>query len=276
MSAVSGETSMNWSSAAVRINPVQQWWVLTVRGLTKVLRNGEFVLALVSPLLLAACFYLPLRKLVADIGFDYAQFLMPIIMLQSMSFVASSAALRSAIDGQEGVHERFRVLPMPALIPLLARTATNATLLLVAVVCGLAVCWSIGWRPLPVEEGYGAGWAGALIAVCVVALVGMLLALCADGVGLLASSPEATGQLIGFPTLILGMLSTGFIPLAAFPDWIHGFVKNQPISQIVLVMNRAQEGTLTWDAVAPTCYWCLGLAALAGGMFVRYSRRVGR
>ncbi|UCZ91777.1 ABC transporter permease [Gordonia sp. WA4-43] len=261
--------------AIVRISALQQWWVLTNRGLTKVVRNGEVLFALVSPLMLAACFYLPLRSLVAELGYNYAQFLMPIIMLQSMSFVASAAAMRSAMDGLEGVHARFRVLPMAELVPVLARTTTNVALLLVAVICGLSVCWMIGWRPLSAEDG-GTGWSGTLVAVSVVIAFGLLLALCADGIGLVAKTPEATSQLIAFPTLILGMLSTGFMPLTAFPDWIQGFVKNQPISQIVSVMNRAQSGTLTWQTFAPTLYWCLGLLAVAVLLFGIYQRRTAR
>ncbi|MEZ5210155.1 ABC transporter permease [Gordonia sp. (in: high G+C Gram-positive bacteria)] len=260
----------------VRARPAQQLWVLIVRSLTKIVRNGEILFAFISPLMLAACFYLPLRSLVNEIGYDYAQFLMPIIMLQSVSFVASGAAMRSAIDGQEGVHARFRVLPMPASIPLFARTVTNCVMLLVAMGCGLAVCMLIGWRPLSPEEDDGAGWSGALIALAVVLVFGLLLALCADAIGLVARTPEATSQLIAFPTLILGMLSTGFIPLMAFPEWIHGFVKNQPISQLVRVMNRAQEGTLTWQIFAPTFYWSLGLLALAGALFAIYVRRAAR
>lgn len=254
----------------------QQWWVLTVRGLVKVLRNGEFVFALVSPALLAVCFYLPLRKVVATVAeIDYAQYLMPIIMLQSVAFVASASAMRAAMDGQEGVHTRFRVLPMPAAVPFLARTVTNFVLLGVAVGCGLVVVLIMGWRPIPVDQD-GGGTQGALVAIGLVAVLGLLLALVADGIGLVARSPEATSQLVAFPTLIFGMLSSGFIPLAMFPSWIRGFVRNQPISQITKAMREAMDGTLTWQGVAPTLYWCAGLLSLAVLLVAISARRTAR
>lgn len=264
--------------APARINPAQQWWVLTQRGLLKVLRNGEFVFAFLSPALLAVCFFLPLRNVVAEVSegaIDYAQFLMPIIMLQSMAFVASASAMRSALDGQEGVHTRFRVMPMPAAVPFLARTATNAVLLVVALVFGLLACLIMGWRPVPLDED-GGGVAGAVLAIGIVGVFGVIFALLADALGLVATTPTATSQLVAFPTLILGMLSTGFIPLAMFPEWIRGFVRNQPISQITKSMREAMEGRLTWNGLGPTVWWAVGLLAVAVVLFALAARRTDR
>lgn len=247
---------------AVRVRPLHQWWVLTARGVKKIVTNGEIFLAFLSPALLALCFYLPLRKLVDTSGFDYAQFLMPIIMLQSVAFVASSAAMRSANE-RDNIHNRFRVLPMYAAIPMLARTSINSVLLGIALVCGLIACLLMGWRP---DTEYGGGYTGTLIAVAVAGVFGFLLAMTADGIGLVAASPTATSQLIAFPTLILGMLSTGFVPLSAFPTWIQGFVEHQPISQITTVMRYAEAGDLTWEVCVPTFWWCIGLLVISAGL----------
>ncbi|WP_454165022.1 ABC transporter permease [Gordonia iterans] len=245
-----------------RPNAIQQWWVLTSRGILNAYRNGEFIFCFVSPAMLAVCFYLPLRQVVDEAAsIDYAQFLMPIIMLQAMAFVASSAALKSAMDGHAGVHDRFRSLPMAAVIPFLARTATIGVLLLVALAFGLISCLMIGWRPIPVDES-GGGIRGALLAVLIVGAIGWALSFISDGIGMVSSSPTVTSQLVAFPTLILGMLSSGFMPLALFPEWIRGFVRNQPISQVVKAMREAMEGTATWATVKPTFWWFIGLVSI--------------
>ncbi|MFM9377485.1 ABC transporter permease [Gordonia sp. VNK21] len=255
-----------------RLSAAQQWWVLTVRGLTQVLRNGEFLFAFLSPAMFAVCFFVPLRKVMDTLGVDYAQFLMPIIMLQSMSFVASSAAMRSSLDGHFGVSERFRVMPMPALVPASARMVTNLVLLGVALVCGLIACVLLGWRPSAVDQG-GGGWSGALLAVVIVGAVGLVLAAVADAIGLVSSSPAMTSQVLYFPTLILGMLSNGFVPTERFPEWIRGFVRNQPISQFVASIRLAQDGALTWHAFWPSLCWLAGLLVLAGVLFTIAVRR---
>lgn len=240
----------------VHITVRQQWWVLTARGLGSLLRNGEFILALIAPAFLAVCFYLPLHSIMNQYpGMDYAQFLMPIITLQSISFVASSAAMRSAFDRAHGINTRFRTLPMHVTVPAFARICTSLVLLAVALGCATVVCLVIGWRP----EGGVAGTVG-LYGIAVA--VGAAIALLSDGIGLLASSPEATSQALALPVLILGMLSTGFVPESQFPDWIAPFARNQPISQFANSMRAFNDNTATASVVLPAVWWCIGLFVL--------------
>lgn len=138
-------------------------------------------------------------------GMNYGQFLMPIIILQAVSFAATSAAMRSAFDVSDGINARFRVLPMPGSVPFFARLATNIALLLVSLICGSVAVLIIGWRP----DG---GVSGTLLLVAIALGIGLLLALVSDGLGLVAGSPQATSQILGLPTMILGMVSTGFMP----------------------------------------------------------------
>nr|WP_238526495.1 ABC transporter permease [Gordonia neofelifaecis] len=250
-------------------NPWGQLAALSGRGLTKVIRNGELVFAFVSPAFLAVCFYLPLKNVMAQYpGMNYGQFLMPIIVLQSVGFAASSAAMKASFDGKDGIHTRFRVLPMPAWVPMISRLVTNSALLVVSLLCALVACLIIGWRPENGALGVG-------LVFIVSFVIGILLALVADGIGLNSGSPQATSQAMSLPTLILGMLSTGFIPEESFPDWIQPFVRNQPISQFVNVIRGADQGTLTWDLVQPSVYWCIGLFAVAMGLLGLNRRRTG-
>lgn len=248
---------------------LRQWWTLTVRGLLTVLRNGEFVFAFIAPAFVAVCFYIPLRKVMdSSPNMDYATFLTPIILLMSISFAATSAAMRSAFDVKEGINARFRVLPMPGAVPFLSRQATNTVLLVVSLVCSGIACLLIGWRP-------SGGVLGTIGLFGVALLIGALLSLLSDGVGLVAGSPEATSQMLGLPTMILGMVSTGFVPEAQFPEWIRGFARNQPISQFVSVMRAADSPLpLTWSTVQASVWWSVGLAIAAGALLLKGSRKV--
>ncbi|ETA04621.1 ABC transporter [Gordonia alkanivorans CGMCC 6845] len=270
-----GETAMRSelepqlsSHLEAQSKPVQQWWALTGRGISKVFRNGEVIFAFISPMFLAVCFYLPLRSIMnATPGMNYGQFLMPIIILQSVSFAASSAAMRAAFDGAQGINTRFRVMPMPTAVPMLARTATNAMLLAISLCCGAVACLVIGWRP----EG---GVTGTVALVGLTALVGLMFALLADGIGLIAGSPERTSQAMALPTLILGMMSTGFVPITQFPEWIQPFVRNQPISQLTTAMRAFDSGTATWELVRPSLYWCLALGVSAAVLLILGNRKL--
>ncbi|UOG22950.1 ABC transporter permease [Gordonia amicalis] len=240
-----------------RVRPFQQWWALVGRGISQVLRGGEAIFAFVSPAMLAICFYVPLRSIVEiGPGINYGQFLMPIIILQSVNFAASSAAMRAAFDGVQGINTRFRVMPMSPAIPMLARTATNAFLLAISLTCAAVACLLIDWRP-------GGGLWGTIGLFGLGALVGALFSWVADGIGLVAGSPEATSQALALPTLILGMMSTGFVPLSQFPEWIQPFVRNQPISQFADSMRALDTGTATFHQLLPSLLWCAGLAIVA-------------
>ena len=254
----------------VHTRPWQQLTTLAERGVGKVIRNGELIFAFVAPAFLAACFYLPLSSIMNRYpGVSYGQFLMPIIVLQSVGFSASSAAMRSALDGAEGINTRFRVLPMPAAVPMLARLVTSAFLLSVSLACAAIAALAIGWRP------QGGVW-GTVGVFGIAFVVGAAFALLADGIGLAAGSPEATSQTMALPTLILGMLSTGFVPAWMFPSWIRGFVRNQPISQFVDSMRAMDTGTATWRVMAPTVWWCLGLTLVAAVLVFWGSGKIRR
>ncbi|WP_312870295.1 ABC transporter permease [Gordonia asplenii] len=251
------------------ISAFGQWLALSRRGIVHIVKNGEFVFAIVSPLFLAICFYLPLRKVMALQGIDYAQFLMPIIVLQSVGFAASSAAMRSAIDGDKGINTRFRVLPMNPAIPPLARLATNTTLLCVSVIFATIICLIIGWRPHGGVAGLAALYGLSL-------LIGVAGSLLADGLGMAAGSPEATSQATALPLLILGMCSTGFATAQSFPTWLQPFARNQPISQWANALRAVDAGDFSWYSIGPALWWCVGLsvvAAIALGFGVRKAGR---
>ncbi|MFW0795579.1 ABC transporter permease [Gordonia sp. CPCC 205515] len=243
---------------------------LTSRGLSGMVRNGEIIFALISPVFLTVCFYLPLRSIMDQTpGMDYAEFLMPIIMLQSVGFMASSAAMRSSLDGTKGISTRLRALPIPTSLPVIARLATNTALLAISLACATIACLVIGWRP----HGGPVDTVGLYL---VAVVVGMLMALIADAIGLLANSPEATSQALTLPILILGMLSTGFVPESQFPSWIAPFVRNQPISQFTNSMRALNEGNVTASVLMPTVWWCIGLAVAAVAMMYLGVRKVTR
>ncbi|GAA3048754.1 antibiotic transporter [Gordonia defluvii] len=241
---------------------MRQWWALSMRVMASIARNGEFVTALLSPVLLAVCFYLPMRSMMNQApGMDYAAFLMPIITLQSVAFAASAAAIRVAMDRVNRINIRFRSLPMPLLLPASARLAANAALLIVSLACAVVVSVVIGWRP-------GAGISGTVGLLALAFGVGIGLVLLADGIGLLAGSPAATSQVLALPVLVLGMLSSGFMPAERFPQWIAPFVRHQPISRFAEAMRAFNDGTATAAVIAPAVWWCAGLLVLGAALVV--------
>lgn len=232
----------------------RQWLTLTARSVQSAKTEGEFLIAVVMPAVFALGFYLPLRLIMADRGLDYAQFLMPIIVLQAVAFTAVAAAQRATLDKLRGMNRRLASMPVRPLVPLLARMSTSMTRSVVSICAALIFGYLLGFS-------FDGGVLDTLAFIAFSLLVGLVLAIGADSLGLIARGPEATSQLLVLPQLVLGLLSTGFVPESGFPDWAQPFARNQPISHFAATMRELAEGSPTLATATPALIW---LGALAG------------
>lgn len=252
-----------------------QWWVLAQRLIRPAWRTGEIFTALLAPAVFTIGFYVPLELVMSGYGHglsSYAQFLMPMIVMQAVAFCAIAAAFRSATDARDGLDIRFATLPMPRWVPFAARITAAAHRAVIAVAAALVCGIVIGFR------FYGSWWhtVGFLAFALLIAT-----ALCcgADLLGSMSTSPEATTQILVLPQLIFGMVSTGFAPASQFPSWIGGFVRNQPVSQFVDGLralagdSTGNAGTVDIATLGPSLAWALGLLVVCGGLAWRHAAR---
>ena len=128
------------------------------------------------------------------------------------------------------------------------------------------------------------GWGlfiNALGFVGLVLLIGAALAIIGDLIGIATQNPEATAPMMLIPQLTLGLASVGLQPVERFPEWIQGFVRNQPLSQWVYGLQAlagdstgaAPEATLS--VLGPGILWAVGciVIALALHIWVSGKRR---
>jgi ABC-2 type transport system permease protein len=106
----------------------------------------------------------------------------------------------------------------------------------------------------------------------------LALSLAADATGVrISGAPVAraggSSQVLLIPQIMLTMLSTGMAPVDSFPDWLHGFVRYQPVSQITDTLRGLASGDIAASNLATTVAWCLGLLVLFGAIAVRMQVR---
>ncbi|MBL1075297.1 ABC transporter permease [Nocardia sp. 2] len=230
-----------------------QWWALTGRIVWVMATKGELIIAVITPLVFTLGFYLPLKYVMQFKGIDYAQFVMPIIVLQTMSFTMMSNAQRAAFEALTGLNTRMQTMPIGIMVPLLARQSAGMVRSIVALAGAIGWGHMIGFRFV--------GGMGQAVLFCVFSLaVGTVLAIGADGLGSLTKSPEQLSQALTLPTLIFGMLSCGFVPESGFPEWIRPFVRNQPISQLSFALRDMAAGVITWEVLWVPLVWLIGMA----------------
>nr|WP_308017164.1 ABC transporter permease [Nocardia rosealba] len=231
-----------------------QWRALTGRIVRTMATKGELIVAVLTPLVVTVAFYLPLRYVMKVQGIDYAQYVMPIIVLQTMAMTMMSNAQLAAFEALTGLSTRLQTMPIGSLVPLMSRICAGLVRSVVSLVATVGYGYMIGFR-------FTGGWLQAL-AFCGFALaVGVVLTLGADALGSLTKNPEALSQALTLPILIFGMMSTGFVPENSFPTWARGFARNQPISQWAQTLSDMAAGHLSWAGSWVSLVW-LGIAAV--------------
>ncbi len=262
---------------------IAQWRVLTARLIGPSWRNGELAVGVAVSVAVTASLYIPLNRLMdgPDLGMSsYAQFLVPLIVMQAIAFASISTAFRAASDSVQGINRRFQSLPIPLLTPLAARITASVYRCLIGLAVALTCGYIIGFR-------FYRGPVNALLFCVLALLIGLALALLGDTLGTKSRDPAATAQWLLLPQLIFGFLSVGVQPLERFPDWIQPVVDNQPISALIYAMRSLAgdaDGTaaggafdtvapVTWSVIWPALAWVIAIVAITVPWAVMVYRR---
>lgn len=229
---------------------------LTGRNVLRMRRNPATVTgAIVFPLLFLGLFHTVLDRTMSAMGFDYAQYLPPAVVAQAMFFAAMSSAFFLTDDRASGLFGRYRSLPIGRASPLVARAAADLTRASVSLVVVLIASFGIGFR-------FEAGPLAAVGFVVVALGFALVLILGCGLVGLHARDGAAAVAAVQMPYLPLLMLSSAFVPVSSFPDWMEPVVRNSPVSAVVDALRVLGGGGPTGSKVLVATVWCVGLAAL--------------
>ncbi len=247
---------------------ISDTWVLAVRALRRIPRNPDLLTAYtVQPVMFTLLFVFVFGGAIATPGYDgYADFMIPGIIVQQMSFGGFATALGLVDDLKKGLVDRFRSLPMSRMAVLTGRTlsdiAMNALALAVMIVVGYIVGFSFATSAPEVVGG---------IALCL--LIGYAFSWVFACVGLLASTPEAANA-FGFIAIFpLTFASSAFVPPETMPDWLQTFAADiNPFSIMVDAVRHLFVGGPGGDDIVPCIAWCVGLIAVFGTLAVRRYR----
>jgi len=237
---------------------------LTKRSMLGTLRDGDLVFAVIGPIGFFLCFNLTLRKVIDTGGMDYAQYILPVIIVQAMIFTAMTTADRSARDSLSGMGIRLRSLPIAAVVPVTARMLSSLIRAVAALAAALGAGYAFGFR-------FRGDIADTLAFIGLALLLSLALSLGADAMGAVSKSAEQASQSLLVPQLLLVMLSTGIAPASAFPGWLGPFVRNQPVSQIAASLRGLADGH--YVNLAVSLAWCVGMLVAFGAIALSMQRR---
>jgi ABC transporter DrrB family efflux protein len=199
-------------------------------------------------------------------GVSYIDYLLPGILVQSVTFRASMTAVGLTDDLKLGVIDRFRSMPMARSAVLIGRTAADLVRNVLIIVLMIVVGYIVGF-------GFEAGVAQALGCIALVSAFGLALSWIFAFVALTVRSAEAA-QSAGFVLLFpLVFASSVFVPVSSMPNWLQAFAK---VSPVTLTANAARSLALvpgTPSSLAGAVAWIAGLLAVFVPLSVwRYRR----
>jgi ABC-2 type transport system permease protein/oleandomycin transport system permease protein len=246
---------------------VSDTMVLAKRNLLRIPRAPDLLLGFtVQPIMFVLLFVYVFGGAIQTPGYDYVDFLMPGIIVQTMAFGGFVTALGLAEDLKKGLIDRFRSLPMARSAVLAGRTladvVTNTISLAIMIGVGLIVGFSFSTSPQEVFAG-----------ILLMLLFGYAFSWIFAFLGLTSSSPEAA-QSLGFIAIFpLTFASSAFVPPDTMPTWLQKFADVNPFTTVVdatrALFIGSPAGNDIWAAVA----WSVGLIAVFAPLSVAKYRR---
>ena len=166
--------------------------VLARRNLKRIPRQPDLLVAYtIQPVMFVLLFVYVFGGAIQTPGFDYVDFLMPGIIVQSIAFGGFVTALGLSEDVQKGLIDRFRSLPMSRAAVLLGRTISDIPLNCLSLVVLLAVGFLAGFNFTTRRRGR------SLLGIVLLLFLGYAFSWIFALVGLFSSTPE-TANSIGF------------------------------------------------------------------------------
>jgi ABC-2 type transport system permease protein len=235
------------------------------RSVKHTVRNLESLLmSVILPVVLMLMFVYVFGGAIDPSG-DYANYVLPGIVLLCTGYGAASTAVDVTRDMTEGVVDRFRSMPILSSAVLTGHVVASVARNALATVLVIGVAFLTGFRPD----------AGALewLAVAGVLLLWVLaLSWVAVCFGLIARTVEGANGFT-FLVLFLPYLSSAFVPVETMKAGLRAVAANQPVTPITETLRGLLLGTPIgshgWQAVL----WCgallIGAYAAASVLFRR-------
>lgn len=227
-------------------------WIMFKRCLLTSLRNPEALLvATIVPFLLMFLFGTVFGN-IAEIGnFNYIDFIVPGIILQSIGQSSQYSAMNVATDMTKGIIDRFRTMSISKTAVLIGHTGAGVVRSTISSITIIGTAFILGFRP----QGSFLNWvvvAGLLILVNIA--ISLLAVLC----GLISKTVEGSSGLM-LPLFILPFLSSGFAPVDTMDSGIRWLARIQPMTPIIdslrALMLDLSLGNNLWIALV----WCMGI-----------------
>jgi oleandomycin transport system permease protein len=240
---------------------------LARRSLIKTMRTPEQLLDVtLQPIIFVVMFVYLLGGAISGNTHDYLQFLLPAIMVQTLSFASVMTGVNLNTDIDKGVFDRFRSLPIGRSAPLIGSVLGDLIRYVVAIVVLLAFGYALGFR-------IGTDPVAALAACLITIFFTFCLSWIFVMIGMVLRTPGAV-QGVAFLTMFPLTFGTGMIaPADTLPGWLQAWVKVNPVSDLMELARGLMVGGPVAGHLVRVLIWGAAIFAIFAPLAVRAYRR---
>jgi len=242
-------------------------WIMFKRCLIISLRNPETLLtATIIPFFLMLIFSTIFGN-ISDVGdFNYIDFIVPGIILQSIGQASQFSAMNVSVDMTKGIIDRFRCMSISKYAVLIGHTGAGMIRGVISNTVIILTALILGFRPQ-------AGFIDWLLIISLLLLINITFTLIAVLCGMVSKSVEGSSGLL-MPLLILPFISSGLAPVDTMPSSIQWFAAIQPMTPMIDSLRALTLdlplGNSLWLALA----WCVVLSLVSFTISIRaYNRK---
>ena len=242
--------------------------VLTGRSLKHVIRSVDTIITTaLTPVAMMLLFVYVFGGAIRSGSASYVNYLLPGILLITISSGISYTAFRLFTDVHSGVFERFQSLPIARSGVMWAHVLTSliANLISLAIVLGVALL--MGFRS-------NAGVLPWLAIAGILILFTLALTWVAVIPGLTANSVTGASG-FSYPLIFLPFISSAFVPTNTMPGPVRWFAEHQPVTSIVNSIRDLYTGQPVASDIWVALAWCAGILVVAYALaMVIYRRKI--
>jgi ABC-2 type transport system permease protein len=237
---------------------VSDTWLVFRRSLGLSLRNPPWlIVGLMQPIVYLLLFAPILTNLSAMPGFPQANAFntfVPGLLVMTAGFGTMFVGFAFIDEIRSGVVERMRVTPMSRTAGVLGRTLRDIVVFLVQGLILIVLAIPLGLQIEPL---------GVVVALGLLALIGLGLGPISYAIALKLRSEEALGPLVQAVALPLLLLSGVLLPMSLAPDWLQALAQLNPLYHAVEAMRALFNAQFSDAAVMSGIVWMLVLAVLS-------------
>ncbi|MCL2634905.1 MAG: ABC transporter permease [Oscillospiraceae bacterium] len=230
-------------------------WTMTKRCLKTSLRNPDNIAAAIFiPAIVMALFGLLFKNVINVGDYNYIDFIVPGIILQTVAQAVTGVAISVNNDMKKGMNDRFRSMHISKSSVLTGHVLSAIVRNMIATAVVIGVAFILGFRP---QAGFTEWLIIAGLLILYMLGVTWIAVIC----GIIAKSPEAAGTM-PFLLFVLPYISSGFVPVETMPNVLRQFAENQPMTPIVDSLRALTLGLPIGDNLTLALFWSVLIIAV--------------